>query len=119
MYATEDARQLGALLRISEDVDIVGDVTVSVDEPSELLAWADALTDPAGLAWRAVDSERRYVHVTAAHHHHPIHGMVTVVLRCDRHRPFWDALLGHDLEPGDECAVTVAAMSHAWATGSP
>ncbi len=53
MYASADARQLAVLLRISRTMDIVGDVSVTVDNPSELLAWANILKEPTVLAWRA------------------------------------------------------------------
>jgi hypothetical protein len=46
MYPAKDARELGILLRISRDLDVVGDVTATVDNPSELLAWALVLADP-------------------------------------------------------------------------
>ena len=46
MYPSQDARELAILLRISRELDIVGDVTATVDNPSELLAWATTLTSP-------------------------------------------------------------------------
>ena len=49
MYPSQDARELSVLLRISRELDIVGDVTATVDAPAELLAWANILTDPARL----------------------------------------------------------------------
>ena len=45
MYPSTVARQLAILLRISRELDIVGDVSATVDNPSELLAWAAILTD--------------------------------------------------------------------------
>ena len=40
MYRAQAARELSILLRISRELDVVGDVTAIVDNPSELLAWA-------------------------------------------------------------------------------
>ena len=61
MYPSKAARELAILLRISRELDIVGDVTATVDNPSELLAWATILTEPDILAWRAKDSGNRYL----------------------------------------------------------
>ena len=74
MYPSKEARELAILLRISRELDIVGDVSATVDAPSELLAWAYILTDATIAAWRAEDSGRRYVQVTAAHRRAPIRG---------------------------------------------
>lgn len=38
MYPCKEARELAILLRISRELDIVGDVTATVESPSELLA---------------------------------------------------------------------------------
>ncbi|MCW2808775.1 MAG: hypothetical protein JWQ93_2730, partial [Marmoricola sp.] len=46
MYPSKEARELAILLRISRELDIVGDVSATVDNPSELLAWAAVLTRP-------------------------------------------------------------------------
>ena len=119
MYSTDDPRQIGVLLRVSRALDIVGDVSVSVDDPSELLVWANTLSDPTALAWRALDSEKRYVQVSAAHHRRPVHGTITAVLGCDAHRPFWDELLDADLDPGTERATSVDALAQAWAASVP
>ena len=67
MYPSKDARELAILLRISRELDIVGDVSATVDNPSELLAWAALLTDATIAAWRGHDSGHRYLQVTAAH----------------------------------------------------
>lgn len=119
MYSTDDPRQIGVLLRMSRDLDIVGDVSVALDDPSELLAWANTLADPTTLAWRALDSEKRYVQVSATHHRRPVHGTITAVLSCDAHRAFWDELLATDLEPGSEKPLTVGDLAQAWATAVP
>ena len=65
MYPTKDARELAILLRISRELDIIGDVTATVDNPSELLAWALILSSPHIVAWRAGDSGHRYLQVSA------------------------------------------------------
>ncbi|WP_332664680.1 hypothetical protein [Aeromicrobium sp.] len=119
MYSSDDPRQIGVLLRISRSLDIVGDVSVNLNDPSELLAWATTLPEPTALAWRAMDSEKRYVQVNAAHHRSPVHGNITAVLCCEQHRPFWDELLDADLEPGSEQVITVEALSQAWASAVP
>ncbi len=46
MSTSTDAQQLARLLRISSELDIVGDVTATVAISSELLAWAHALSEP-------------------------------------------------------------------------
>jgi len=119
VFSTDDPRQIGVLLRISRALDIVGDVSVAVDDPSELLAWANTLPDATALAWRALDSEKRYLQVSAAHHRRPVHGTITAVLCCDEHRSFWDELLDADLEPGKEKPTSVDALARAWATAVP
>ena len=103
MSTSIDAQQLTTLLRISSELDIIGDVTATVATPSELLAWAHALPEPTLCAWRAEDSTNRYVQVTAACHRNPVHGRVTAVLTGDDHRQFWAALLPDgDLAAGEE-----------------
>jgi hypothetical protein len=114
MYPTADSRQLSILLRISRELDVVGDVTATVDQPSDVLAWAAVLPEPSIGAWRAEDSGRRYVQVTAPHHRDPIHGRVTAVLPADAHREFWDELFPKDLEPGEEQKLSVQELGAAW-----
>ena len=46
MSTSLEAQQLTTLLRLSSELDIVGDVTATVATPSELLAWAHALPEP-------------------------------------------------------------------------
>lgn len=114
-YPSSDARQIAILLRISADLDVVGDVSVTVNNPSELLAWSEVLAHPTTLAWRAGDSGNRYIHVSARHRRSPVRGDITAVLVCERHRRFWEALLpGGDLEPGAERALTHADLEAAW-----
>ncbi len=114
MYPSKDARELAILLRISRDLDIVGDVSATVDNPSELLAWASVLAEPTAVAWRAKDSGHRYVHVTADHRRAPIHGCVAAVLPCDQHPEFWSALDLDAVEPGQTRTLTLRTLSAAW-----
>jgi len=92
MYPTQEARELAILLRISRELDIVGDVSATVDDPSELLAWANILSGATVVAWRAHDSGGRYLQVTADHRRAPIRGRVAAVLSCEPHPEFWQAL---------------------------
>lgn len=115
MHASADSRQMAVLLRISTDIDIVGDVSVVVENPSELLAWAHVLPDPSVRAWRAGVDGHRFVHVTDLADRSPVRGRVTAILKGDRHRDFWDALLDHrDLEAGEDVALRVADLGAAW-----
>lgn len=108
---------LSTLLRISREVDIIGDVTATVDDPSALVAWAHALPEPIIRAWRADDSGHRYIHVSAGCHRAPIRGQVTAVLNAESHRAFWSALLTeHDLTPGDDQLLPLSALVAAWST---
>lgn len=116
MYPSAYAAQLSTLLRTSADLDIVGDVSVTVNGPSELLAWANVLPDPAIVAWRAHDAAGRFVQVTAPHQRNPVHGRVTAVLGCEQHRSFWDALVaGTELDPGQTRTLRPRDLSAAWA----
>ncbi|MGC1208478.1 MAG: hypothetical protein WA880_11045 [Ornithinimicrobium sp.] len=115
MYPTKAARELGILLRISRELDVVGDVTAIVDNPSELLAWATTLTDPSVTAWIASGSGSRYVQVSAIHSHEPIRGEVTAVLRCDQHVDFWRELTSaHKLKAGEKEHLAPGELSRAW-----
>jgi|SRR6478735_2253742 hypothetical protein len=115
MYPSKDARELAILLRISRELDIVGDISATVDNPSELLAWATILTDPAIVAWRAKDSSHRYLQVTADHTRAPVRGRVTAVLPAEQHREFWRALGLDELAPGARVHLDTKALSNAWA----
>lgn len=115
MYPSKDARELAILLRISRELDVVGDVTATVDNPSELLAWALILSRPDVLAWRATDSGHRYLHATARHQRPPIRGHITAVLACEQHPDYWNALGLDQLAPGDRHQLSVDALSDAWA----
>lgn len=115
MLPSADERQLAVLLRISQSLDIVGDVSVTVDNPSELLAWANVLPHPSIFAWRAHVSAKRFVHVTAVNGTAPIHGRATAALRADHHLAFWKSLIPNgDLDPGDELSVTLEQLAKAW-----
>jgi hypothetical protein len=114
MYPSADAHQLSILLRISSELDIVGDVTATVDSPADLLAWATTLPDPVIGAWRT-RAGSRFVQVTAPHNRFPVHGRITAVLACDQHTRFWNELpTASALEPGTEHALEVKDLSHAW-----
>jgi hypothetical protein len=108
MYPSKHARELAILLRISRELDIVGDVSATVDNPSELLAWATILTDPTVAAWRAQDSGQRYIQVTADHARAPVRGRVTAVLPCEQHTEFWHALTLDQVSPGDTRTLSIA-----------
>jgi len=115
MPSSADERQLAVLLRISQSLDIVGDVSVTVDNPSELLAWANVLSNPSIFAWRGHVSGKRFVHVTAVNGTNPVHGRVTACLRADQTMQFWKALTPNgDLDPGDEHPVTTQQLAEAW-----
>jgi hypothetical protein len=115
MSTSSDSRQVAALLRLSQSVDIVGDVSVTVADPSELLAWASSLSSPSIFAWRGHVSGKRFVHVTAVHGSNPVHGRVTAALRADQHPAFWQAVLPDgDLAPGGELTLTVHDLARAW-----
>ncbi|KQY56228.1 hypothetical protein ASD30_07670 [Nocardioides sp. Root140] len=116
MYPAKDARELAILLRISRELDVVGDVTATVDNPSELLAWALILSRPQILAWRATDSGHRYLQVSAHRKRAPIRGDITAVLDCERHADYWAALQLDELTPGGRRELGTDALSSAWAT---
>jgi hypothetical protein len=116
MYPSQEARELAILLRISRHLDICGDVTATVDNPSELLAWATTLSDHRIRAWRAQDSGHRYLQVTSHHQRAPIRGHVAAVLDCDDHLEFWAACGLDDVEPGQTRPLRVGDLSRAWTT---
>lgn len=115
MYPAKDARELAILLRISRELDVVGDVTATVDNPSEVLAWALVLSKPDIVAWRADASGHRYLQVTAPRSRAPIRGRVTAVLPCEQHQEFWTALGLDQLAEGDRRVLSLDALSSAWA----
>jgi len=114
MYPSAKARELAILLRISRELDVCGDLTATVDNPSELIAWASVLVDPKVLAWRAQDSGSRFVQVGADHHRAPVRGHLTAVLSCDQHSEFWDALALANLEAGRTRKLSVKDLAVAW-----
>lgn len=110
------ARELGLLLRMSQEIDVVGDVTAIVANPSELIAWATTLSDPTIVAWQAEDSGRRYVQVSATHQRVPVRGHVAAVLHCEQHPEFWDGLTaGRDFGTGRQVALARRDLTDAWA----
>ena len=114
MYPAKDAREIAILLRIARELDVVGDLTATVDNPSELLAWALVLSTPDVVAWRAEGSGHRYVHVTAHRRRAPIRGQLTAVLGCDQHPEFWQALGLESLDHGERRQLRVKDLSSAW-----
>jgi len=114
MYPSENARQLSILLRTSRELDIVGDVTATTDNPSELLAWAHILPQPEICAWQG-ESGKRFVQVSAIYTRDPVRGQVTAVLECDRHPEFWHELTSRtDLSEHQQHRFTVKDLSDAW-----
>ncbi len=120
MSTSIDTQQLSTLLRISSELDIVGDVTATVTSPSALVAWAYALPEPTICVWRAEDSGNRYVQVAAACHRNPVHGRVTAVLTADEHYTFWVALLPErDLAAGEKRILPLSSLAAAWSATVP
>jgi len=116
MYPSPEAREIGILLRISRELDVCGDLTATVDNPSELIAWASVLTEPTVLAWRAQDSGSRFVQVSADHHRAPVRGHVAAVLSCEQYPHFWDTLPLGDLQPGRTRSLRLSDLAEAWQT---
>ena len=114
MYPSAKARELAILLRISRELDVCGDLTATVDNPSELIAWGSVLADPKVLAWQAQDSGSRFVQVGADHHRAPVRGHVTAVLSCEQYPEFWDALPLQELEAGVTRPLSVRDLAAAW-----
>lgn len=114
MYPSKDARELAILMRISRELDIVGDVSAIVDNPSELLAWASVLGDAIIAAWRGQDSGHRYLQVTADHDRAPVRGRIAAVLLCEQHPEFWHALDLDGLGNGETVTLTIDQLSSAW-----
>ena len=114
MYPSAKARELAILLRISRELDVRGDLTATVDNPSELIAWGTVLADPQVVAWRSEDSGCRFVQVGADHVRAPVRGHVTAVLSCEQHPEFWDALPLADLKAGVTRRLSVRDLAQAW-----
>lgn len=104
-----------ALLRISRELDIVGDVSAILDSPSELIAWASILDDATVAAWRAHDSGHRYLQVAAPHTRAPIRGRVAAVLLAEQHPAFWQALDLEHVSPGESVTLGLDHLAKAWA----
>jgi hypothetical protein len=114
MYLSREAREIAILLKISRELDVCGDLTATVDNPSELIAWASVLTGPAIVAWQAADSGCRFVQVSADHHRAPVRGRVAAVLNCDQHPEFWSALDLADLPAGQTRWLSIKDLTTAW-----
>jgi hypothetical protein len=114
MYRSSHARELDTLLRLSRELDIVGDVTARVDNPSELIAWAASLNNPSVVAWRAKDSGFRYVQVSADHPRAPVRGRIAAVLSCEAHPEFWKALGLGPIKHGATSGLSLAELRAAW-----
>ena len=114
MYPSKDAREIGILLRISRELDVVGDVSATVDSPSELLAWTAILAEPDIVAWRSHDTDHGYLQVSATHRGAPVRGRVTAVLPCAQHPEFWRALGLEHLGPGASKRLEIGDISEAW-----
>lgn len=119
MGSSARAHQLAVLLRAARELDIIGDVSVTVDSSGELVAWARLLTGPQLIAWRAEDTGRRYLCLTATQRAAPVRGQVAVTLDGDRHRTLWDRLLDdRDLPCGTEHVLDPTALYRAWTNGT-
>jgi hypothetical protein len=121
MHRSTDVHQLSMLLRTSRELDIVGDVTATVDGPTDLLAWASLLPEPAICAWRS-HSGHRYVQATARHDRLPVHGIITAVLNADQNPHFWNELVdNNEPAPGDERMLTPHDLTRtcAWEATPP
>jgi len=114
MYPSREARELAILLKISRELDVCGDLTATVDNPSELIAWASVLSHPAIVAWQATDSHCRFIQVSADHRRAPVRGHVAAVLTCDEHADFWHALGLGDLAAGRTRSLSPKDLSTAW-----
>lgn len=114
MYPTQGAREIDVLLRISREIDVCGDLTATVNNPSELVAWAGVLSDPAIVAWQASDSRCCFVQVSADHHRAPVRGRIAAVLACDRYPDYWLALDLGDLAAGHTRSLTIKDLTRAW-----
>jgi hypothetical protein len=114
MYPSQEAREIAILLKIARELDVCGDVTATLDNPSELIAWASVLVDPSIVAWQATDSLCRFVQVSADHDRAPVRGRVAAVLSGDQHQEFWDALDLADLPPGNARPLTLRDLTVAW-----
>ncbi len=101
-------------------IDIVGDVTSTVDTSEDLVAWTNLLIRPVILAWRSFDDGHRYLQVQAPHPGPPVNGHVIIQMPCEAHSPFWSALVCEELPPGTERELDRHTMLSAWmaATGA-
>ncbi len=114
MYSSQEEREIAILLRISRELDVCGDLTATVSDPSELIAWANVLTEPAIVAWQATDSGNQFVQVSADHQRAPVRGRVAAVLACDRYPEFWEALALGELPSGRAHPLSLKDLGAAW-----
>lgn len=114
LYPPEDARELNVLMKLSRELDVVGDLTATVDGPSELIAWVLVLGRPEIVAWRAEQTGHRYIHATAHRDRGPVRGVITALLSCEHHRGFWRALGLDDLAEGERHPLKGTDLSTAW-----
>ncbi|HEY4614971.1 MAG TPA: hypothetical protein VIG75_05890 [Citricoccus sp.] len=114
LYPPEDARELNVLMKLSRELDVVGDLTATVDGPSELIAWVLVLGRPEIVAWRAEQTGHRYIHATAHRDRAPVRGAITALLSCEHHRGFWRALGLDDLAEGERRPLKGTDLSTAW-----
>jgi hypothetical protein len=116
VYGSADLHELSMLHSSSGlDINVVGDVTATVDGPTDLLAWAKELSAPRIVIWRA-HSGGRYIQVTASATASP-GGRVSALLCCDPHPHFWNELVDtSDLTAGRERVLSPRDLSRtcAW-----
>lgn len=113
-YQDHAARQILILLRVSDDIDIIGDTNVTVTNPPELLAWTELLEAPTIIGWRSLEAGHRYIHVETFHDAPPIRGTISVSLTGDDHREYWNELFPGDLVNGQELNITIKDLAKAW-----
>jgi hypothetical protein len=102
-----------ALLLDSCAVRIDGNVSVDVRGPSELVRWANLLSEPVAFAWRSSVTGARHLEVCGSSTDEPVDGYVWVVLDGDLHRDVWDAVLKDDLGCGQEEPIDLGQVRQA------
>lgn len=118
MYLSEEAHEFAVLLGISREVHIHGDVAATVDDPCEFVAFATMLSAPEITAWTGSSSARGSIQACADRTGPPVHGRITVVLACEQHPIFWNALSRRldRIEPHTTRHLTIADLTEAWST---
>lgn len=112
-------KSLSRLLQHSLSLDIVGDATVAVRRPGELIEWTDLLAHPLIVAWRCADTGSRFVDAYARQASPPINGHVTIHFLCEDHLEFWAALVTGDLALGVEREIDRRALRSAYNRTGP